>query len=229
MKKYLILTALGTVLSASSAFAANIVVYTGAVGTGLGTAYAAFNASTVVGGAATINEAFSTNVSMFDNFSLTQNGASPDGFVRGFAGQRVTQVSTNGESETVGLLVGNMTAVGADWNLSPGGAGQFVVLTIRFANNTTQTIETLGQTVGNSNSPFFFGFTSDVEFASFTLSAGTGSGIAERFNYDNLLAERSGSIIIDPEPGPGPVPEPSTLGLMGLAMAGLGLVRRFRR
>ncbi len=70
---------------------------------------------------------------------------------------------------------------------------------------------------GNSTGPFFFGFTSDVAFTSFTLSANL-NGITENYTLDNLTALTTS-----------PVPEPATFGLMGLALVGLGFARRSRR
>ena len=182
MKKFLKLTIFGAALTASSAFGANIVTYTGAVGGGVGSAFQQFSSSSIVGGSATFFETFSTdtsvfNTSTFSNFNLTQNGSSPSGFVRqDLGGIRQTQVASSIETETYQLKSSNLlTAFGADFDLSPFGAGQGVLLTITFSNNTTQQLAVaLGGLAGTGfETPFFFGFTSDTAFSSVTLSGGS--------------------------------------------------------
>ncbi len=121
------------------------------------------------------------------------------------------------------------TAFGADFDLSPFGAGQGVLLTITFSNNTTQQLAVaLGGLAGTGfETPFFFGFTSDTAFSSVTLSGGsvTPGQNGETFNLDNLLLEQAGTNTQEPSG----VPQPSTFGLMGLAMVGLGFARKFRK
>jgi len=237
MKNFVKLTIFGAALTASSAFAipTTITTYAGAVN---GTEFGQFNSSVIVGGSATYTEAFGTDTSVFNagtfsNFTLVQNGSSPSNpaFVRqDLAGIRQTQVAGSTETETYQLKSGNLlTAFGADFDLSPFGAGQGVLLTITFTDNSTQQLAlALGSLTGtNFTDPFFFGFTSTTSFSSVTLSGGSvtpGQG-SETFNVDNLRLEQAGTNTAPPSG----VPEPSTFGLLGAAMVGLGFVRRFRR
>jgi hypothetical protein len=220
MKNFLTLTLLGAALTASTALGA-IVTYTNA---------AAFNASSIVGGTATVTEDFNTNDSLFTTFDIQgTNGTTP-----GFGGGERTSRVTGSYSEIVTLDAGNMTAFGGTWNLAPAfGLGAGLRLTITLAAGGTQIVTpVLGHDVGDGTTPFFFGFTSTEAFTSVTISQGGRNGLTtEGFNLDNLLVEQAGAVVdppVDPPP-PGEVPEPSTFGLMGIAMVGLGMVRRFRR
>src|SRR4051812_42983042 len=109
MRRFFALSLLGTALTASSALAATIATYSGSG------AAAAFNSSSIVGGSPTFTENFNTNTSLFTTFT-TGSASSFTG------GLRNTQV-TFGYSEVVSLNSGNMTAFGANWDLSYAGAG----------------------------------------------------------------------------------------------------------
>ncbi len=223
MKRFFALSLLGTALSASSAFAATI----------LFTDANQFNLSSVVnanGPGPTFTENFNTNTSLFSTFNVQGSVNGLPGFSGGNVsgttdGVRNTQV-TFGYSEVITLNSGNMTAFGATWDLSPGGAGAGVNITIALVGGGIQVISLPSN---NFTSEFFFGFTSDVAFTSVTLSqAGlVGSGV-ETFNIDDMLIEQAGAVV-PPDNPPSGVPEPSTFGLMGGAMVGLGLIRKFRK
>jgi hypothetical protein len=216
MKRFLKLTILGAALTASTTFAATIVTYTDA---------GSFNASGIVGGSATVTETFAGNTSLFTTFSVAP---SPYGFSGDLRNTRIT----NTYSEVVTLNAGNMTAFGGNWDLSPGGIGSGVKITISLVGGGTQVLTPiLGYATGTTGTnPFFFGFTSDVAFTAVTLSIGGQNGsFSEVFTLDNLLVEQDGGAPPPPPPPPSGVPEPSTFGLMGAAMVGLGLLRRARR
>jgi len=215
MRKFLTLSLLGAALTASTALGATIVTYTKA---GL------FNSSTIVGGSTTVTEDFNTNDSLFTTFDIQGTNGTIPGFA---AGQRISRV-TNTYSELVTLDGGNMVAFGGTWDLAPAfGLGAGLRLTIALVGGGTQVVTPiLGYDAGSGAAPFFFGFTSDVAFTSVTISQGGQNGVnTEGFSLDNLLVEQSGGVVVQQ----GAVPEPSTFGLMGLAMVGLGMVRRFRR
>jgi hypothetical protein len=222
MNKILTLVVLGAAFTASSALGATIVTYTDS---------GSFNSSSIVGGSATVTENFNTNASLFTTFNVAGTVGGTPGFT---SGARTTNL-TNSYSEVVTLNAGNMSAFGGDFNLAPGsGLGSGVKLLITFADNSTQLVTLggggtaiLGYNVGNGSTPFFFGFTSDTAFTSVTFVQGGSGGLTtETFSLDNLLVEQSGAAL---PPPPGGVPEPSTFGLMGAAMVGLGLFRKFRK
>ncbi len=228
MRKFLTLSLLGAALTASTALGATIVTYTSS---------AAFNSSTIVGGSTTVTEDFNTNDSLFTTFDIQGTAGVVPGFggtgANLYPGQRVSRVTPT-YSELVTLDAGSMVAFGGTWNLAPfSGLGSGLLLTIALEGGGTEVVTPiLGFDVGNGSTPFFFGFTSDVAFTSVTISQAGQNGLTtEGFALDNLIVSQSGEIV-DPDPDPDPpsgVPEPSTFGLMGLAMVGVGLARRFRK
>lgn len=226
MKRFLALSVLGSALTATSAFAATILTYTDS---------GSFNSSSVVGGSTTVIEDFNTNASLFTTFNVEGTVGGTPGFTGGVRTTRVTP----SYSEVITLDAGSMTAWGATFNMAPGsGLGSGLRVRITFADTSTQLVTLssgpfsgqnaiIGYNVGDGGT-FFFGFTSDTAFTSVTLLSAGASGLQnETFNLDNMLVEQSGDA---PEPPPsGGVPEPSTFGLMGAAMVGLGLFRKFRQ
>ena len=140
----------------------------------------------------------------------------------------VSSTSSPAQTTTISLTNGNsMLGVIGLWDLSPGQNGSNIQITINFVGGGSQTLtQILGGTTGfasgnantgNATSQFTFGFTSSQAFSSFTLSGAIPVG-QEAFNLDGLQAV-----------SPTAVPEPGTFGLVGLAMVGLGLLRRARR
>lgn len=216
MKRFLTLTIAGALLLAGSAFGATINPYTDA------TAFA--NATALYTSSAT--ETF--NGSSSSIFTLQQLGNTV-GNNRGFdpvTGKFYDQVlnqSVGAETTNVSLIGnGAMYGVSGTWDLSFLGAGGGVKITLNLVGGGTQTLtQILGSpnngNTGNSSSAFFFGFTSDAAFTSFTLS-GNAVGVAENYTIDNLTVLTTS-----------PVPEPATFALMGLSLVGLGLARRARR
>lgn len=128
-------------------------------------------------------------------------------------------------------LSGGMRAFGANWDLSPGGAGTNVLVTINFQGGGSQQLTYVLGSGGNlpAGGAFFFGFTSDTAFTSVTLSAAnpdTVFALSESYTFDNLTtASAPGGVT----PTEGQVPEPATFGMMGAALLGLGLFRKARR
>jgi hypothetical protein len=102
-----------------------------------------------------------------------------------------------------------INGLGANFDMSPGGAGVGILWTISlFAGGT----EVLSSEVSRNLTGQFFGFISDSAFDSILFTAGTQANGVETYNLDNLSF--------------GTVPEPESLALLGLGLAGIALSRR---
>src|SRR4051812_39033607 len=108
------------------------------------------------------------------------------------------------------------TAFGADWDLSPGGAGSGIFFDVLLNNSTHQTVTGISNPAGGTFNGFF-GFVSDTPFTSISLGSGfTGSG--ETFNADNVRFVGTGVVAA--------VPEPSSLMLLTGGLFTAWLIRR---
>jgi hypothetical protein len=188
-----------------------------------------------VGGSATYTEDFSAGA-VYSNFQFL-GGSGNTGLNRGVYGGQVTdqvdaQVGTvcpcPVQTTIISLNSGNMFGFAANWDLGAFGAGSNVIISIRRASDSA--ILTVG-TISDFTSGYFFGWTSDEAFDQVILSGGNAVAQSapsswESFTFDNVLLENTSNG--GGGGGGGGVPEPSTFGLMGVAMIGLGVLRKFR-
>jgi hypothetical protein len=97
------------------------------------------------------------------------------------------------ESTTFVYKPGPLMAAGATWDTSPLVEGQGLSLKLTlFGSGGTANVAQIGPIDGA-----FFGWTSTAPFSSFTITAGSGPGIAESYDMDNLHF----SSATVPEPG----------------------------
>ena len=116
---------------------------------------------------------------------------------------------------------GPMRAVGGIWDTQPLLNGGGIVIDVNLVGGGSQNIFTPAA-LFLTGGPIFVGWISDTPFTSFTLSTtnntsdpiGRPQG-AEHYSLDNLQVVG--------------VPEPATLSMVGLALLGLGALRRYRR
>ena len=107
-----------------------------------------------------------------------------------------------------------ITAFGANWDLSPGGAATGISLFLTFQDLTSMTVTTQ---VPNAFTGQFFGIVSDTPFISVRFDEGTQTAGVETFNMDNARFVQAAA-----------VPEPSMFSLLGLGLAGVGFSMRKR-
>ena len=196
MKANLIATAaLGvSLLTVASAQAATITFYTNA---------AAWQAAA----GASLTETFNAGTIVTPGLSVSSTVGTISG------GQWSDRLVPNGAS-TTWSFAGGADAFGGNWDLTPGGAGTGIALTLTFFNNGQQVGS---QEVPNAFAGGFFGLTSDVVFSSILLTAGTQGGAAETYRFDNLVFSPASA-----------VPLPAALPLFASAL-GLGGLVGYRR
>lgn len=157
-------------------------------------------------------EDFTGNVLHVAGLSFVSTVGSIGGTVGAASGaDQFNDRPVNGGAFTTWTLPGPTNGFGANWDLTPGGAGQGLEF---FIDGVTL----VGTEVPNSYSGQFFGFISDTPFTSVKYDGGTQPGSAETHSMDNLTFGAVGA----------GVPEPGTFGLLASAGAALMLIRRRR-
>jgi hypothetical protein len=117
---------------------------------------------------------------------------------------------TNTDSTTISYD-DKLQGVGGDFDLSPGGPGMGIKLTL--INGSLMSF-LVPKEINSNYTGQFFGIVSDTAFSSLKLTAGTQNGFGERYSLDNLVLAAA------------PVPEPETYALMGMGLIGLIAARR---
>lgn len=126
---------------------------------------------------------------LLPGFTITFGNNSPPGNIAGGTYNDVAVTQFNNANNPKLQFAGGTYVFGADWDLSPGGAGDGLLLVLTFTDSTSTTLS-IGNPLPNAFHGFF-GFVSDVPVASFRLdSPGTG---VEAFSMDNARFRVGGS------------------------------------
>jgi hypothetical protein len=136
-----------------------------------------------------------------DGFSIVEVGS---GHSFGIDGGRFQDRVVNDSTYTVYAFDTPINAFGADWDLSPGGAGQGLRLVV-------DGLDVSGEIFNGHRG--FFGFTANFLFDTLVVFAGTQPGTAETHDVDNVVYGSAA-----------PVPEPSTYLLMIAGLLAIGFI-----
>ena len=144
------------------------------------TTYSTLASWTAAAGSPIVVEDFSDST-LVPGFTITFGQNSPPGQISGGKYNDVGVTQFNDAKNPKLAFAGGTYVFGADWDFSPGGAGDGLVLVLTFADSTTTTLFIGNPSGGTFNG--FFGFVSDVAVTSIRLdSPGTG---VEAFAMDN--------------------------------------------
>lgn len=142
------------------------------------------------------------NDGVANDFTITTIGSGHSTF--GISGGQLNDRVVLNEGTTTFTFTQAINSFAANWDLTPGGAGQGLQLFVDGA---------LAATVDHNFSGQFFGFVSTTSFKTLTIQAGLQPGVAETYSMDNARFTQA-------------VPEPESLALL---FAGLGVVATLAR
>ncbi len=129
------------------------------------------------------------DTTLLPGFTIAFGNNSPPGYIAGGTYNDVAVTQFNDAKNPKLQFAGGTYVFGADWDLRPGGAGDGLVLVLKFTDSTSTTL-VIGNPYPNAFNGFF-GFVSDVPLASIRLdSPGTG---VESFTMDNARFRVGGS------------------------------------
>lgn len=155
---------------------------------------------TAAAGAGVVLEDFNDGVA--NDFTIAPIGSGHTNF--GIVGGHLNDRLVRGSGSTTFTFTESINSFAANWDLTPGGAGQGLQLFVDGA---------LAATIDHNFSGQFYGFVSSTSFKTLTVQAGLQSGFAETYSMDNARFAPA-------------VPEPESLALV---FAGLGVVASLAR